>query len=81
MNERDHDQIITQAEVEHLTSASRTTLWRWCRKGIFPSPLRIGPRRIGWSRRAVEQFLAARPAVYQAADEAAGAPLAAQAAE
>ncbi|HEV3115174.1 MAG TPA: AlpA family phage regulatory protein [Candidatus Binataceae bacterium] len=78
MNERDYDQMITQAEVEYLTSASRTTIWRWCRAGIFPSPVRIGVRRIGWSRRAVEQFLAARPAVYQAAGEpAAPAPLAA----
>lgn len=28
---------------------SRSTLWRWLKEGLIPSPVRIGPRAVRWS--------------------------------
>lgn len=28
---------------------SRSTLWRWLKDGLIPSPVRIGPRAVRWS--------------------------------
>jgi len=39
------------AEIRRFAGApSRTTLWRSCRQGRFPKPLKLGPNRRGWAR-------------------------------
>ena len=51
----EHEVRSTYALVSH------STLWRWCRIGIFPKPIRCGPRRIFWRRADVEAWAAALP--------------------
>ena len=40
---------------------SRTTLYRWVRSGQFPSPVKLGPKVIGWPCGTVIAWLASRP--------------------
>ena len=49
-------------EVLHLTSLSRSTLYRLIRSGDFPSPVRIGPRAVAWRERDIRRWLESRPA-------------------
>jgi prophage regulatory protein len=47
----DEDGFADLAETRRFAGApSRTTLWRWCRQGRFPKPLKLGPNRRGWRR-------------------------------
>ena len=41
MNE---DRLLTRAEVESITTLSRSSLYRKMRSGTFPEPIRIGDR-------------------------------------
>ena len=55
--------ILRRPEVERLVGVSRATLYKWLRSGVFPAPVRLGPRAVGWRRPDVERWLAERPAV------------------
>lgn len=55
--------ILRVHEVERLLGTSRTTIWRWVRSGIFPSPLQIGPNTIAWRTADIEDWLQSRPVV------------------
>ena len=39
---------------------ARATLYRWIADGIFPKPVKVGPRRNGWLRSDIETFVANR---------------------
>ena len=52
--------ILNKSEVTQITGVSPVTLWRWCRAGIFPKPVQLGPSggRMGWRRSDVEAWAA-----------------------
>lgn len=54
------DHFLDWPEVGRRTSLSRTTIWRLCRAGRFPSPVELSAGRVGWSARAVDAWIAAR---------------------
>ncbi len=39
---------------------NRMTLRRWVKKGAFPAPFRISPKRLAWRAPEVEKFLEER---------------------
>ena len=43
------------------TASKRSTLYGWIKKGLFPPPIRIGPRRVAWRETEVDAWIAARP--------------------
>ena len=47
-------------EVEAITSLSRSTIYRKVAAGTFPSQVPISVGRIGWERRAVDQWCEAQ---------------------
>ena len=49
--------ILRISDLTRLTSLSRTTIYRSIKAGIFPKPLKIGLRRIGWKSKDVFDFL------------------------
>ena len=53
--------MYRENDVMQLISVSRSTLWRWCRVGLFPKPIRLGPNSIRWKRAEVDTWLDARP--------------------
>ena len=53
-------QLLTPKEVRTLLSLSKTTLWRLCRDGMFPKPVRISSRRTAFVAEEVERWMRAR---------------------
>jgi excisionase family DNA binding protein len=41
-----------------LVGVSEDTLRRWVRRGLFPAPIRIGPRTVRFRRGDVKDFIA-----------------------
>lgn len=54
-------EVLRRKEVERITSVSRSTLYAWCRRGLFPRPIQLGPRAVGWRAEEVHAWLAQRP--------------------
>jgi prophage regulatory protein len=52
--------FLTPKEVRELVSLSRTTLWRLCRAGVFPKPVRISAGRVAFVQQQVEDWMRAR---------------------
>ncbi|RZD21563.1 AlpA family phage regulatory protein [Pseudoalteromonas sp. MEBiC 03485] len=46
--------------VRDYVPASKSTIWRWCRSGVFPKPVQLGPRAIGWRYEDVQEWLDSR---------------------
>ncbi len=40
--------ILREHDICERLKVSRSTLWRWRRKGNFPRPIRLGENTIGW---------------------------------
>jgi prophage regulatory protein len=53
-------QLLTPKEVRTLLSLSKTTLWRMCRDGTFPKPLKISSRRTAFVAEEIERWMKAR---------------------
>ena len=60
--------ILNIKEVMDLTSLSEATLRRWIGAQKFPSPLRLGERRVGWPEDAVSYWLQTRIGAEQCRD-------------
>ncbi len=58
--------ILSYPEVAVLLNISQESLYRWQRTGLFPKPTKYGPRRVGWPREVVEQWLADKRAALSA---------------
>jgi prophage regulatory protein len=56
------DRIISGREVHEMVSYSLMQIWRLERDGRFPKRIRLGPGRIGWSLREIQDWIAARKA-------------------
>ena len=51
--------IVRVPEVLRITGMSRTTLWRRCRDGGFPQPVKLpGSAIVGWRVGAIRSWLA-----------------------
>lgn len=50
--------LYSRKQVIAITSMSAPTLWRRCKDGSFPSPVKIGPNRIAWHAEDVKAWLA-----------------------
>lgn len=53
--------ILRKRQVENLTGRSYSSLRRDMAAGLFPRPLQLGPRSIGWRASEIESWLEARP--------------------
>ena len=51
------NQMLSRREVERLTGLSRSTLYRHMRAGLFPEPLKVGPRAVRWPAAEVTDWL------------------------
>ncbi len=53
--------ILRTPEVTRLTGLSRTTLWRFERRGTFPRRIRLGANSVGWLEDEVRDWVNSRP--------------------
>ena len=49
--------ILRIHEVCERIGVKRTTIWKWCKAGIFPAPVQLGPRAVGWRVKAVDDWV------------------------
>jgi prophage regulatory protein len=52
--------ILRRRQVEELTGLARSTLYDQIKKGLFPSPVRIGSRAVGWRYREIKAWIDSR---------------------
>ena len=55
--------ILRRPEVEARTGLSRSTIYLKIAQGIFPKPISLGPRAVGWLATEVEAWLQRQVAV------------------
>jgi prophage regulatory protein len=58
--EEDVDRIIDLKEVMRLVVYKRSSIYRMIEDGSFPKQIKLGPRRVGWSLKAVKEWQEAR---------------------
>ena len=64
--------LLTEREVCSMLHVSRVALLTWRRRGLFPSPLKVGlGRAIRWRPEDVERWITTRPRGSGAPPEAA----------
>jgi prophage regulatory protein len=51
------NKIISINEFCQLSGKSRTTVWRWTKKGILPKPIKLGPNSVGFLQADIEVWL------------------------
>lgn len=52
--------ILRRPEVEARTGLSRSTLYDWMKKGLFPLPVKLGSRLVGWKDTDVQAWIDAQ---------------------
>lgn len=58
------ERLLDLGEVRKLIPVSRTSVWKWRRAGVFPSPVRLpGSRRVAWRASEISKWIAERPAL------------------
>ena len=53
--------LLRRTEVERYCQIGRSTIYRLMRAGLFPEPIRIGPRAVRWPEHELAAWLAQRP--------------------
>lgn len=49
---------VRQAQlIPGIIPVSSPTLWRWCKAGHFPKPVKLGPRVTAWDVAAVRAWI------------------------
>ena len=53
--------LLRRVEVERFCQIGRSTIYRLMREGLFPVPIRVGPRAVRWPQNELTAWLAGRP--------------------
>ena len=61
MTPSEPDRLLRRDEVEARCGYSRTSIYRLMRAGLFPLPLRVGPRAVRWPESEIEHWISERP--------------------
>ena len=56
-----HKRLLRRKEVERYCQIGRSTIYRLMRLGLFPVPIRVGPRAVRWPEHELTAWLARRP--------------------
>jgi len=54
--------ILRRREVEKLTGLARSTIYQYVKAGVFPAPVRLGARAVGWRYADVLDWINTREA-------------------
>ena len=53
-----YDRVLSTDEVACIMGKSKKTLWRlWKKQNVFPKPILISGRAIGWRKSTIDNFL------------------------
>ena len=56
-----HERLLRRVDVERYCQIGRSTIYRLMREGLFPIPIRVGPRAVRWPEHELAAWLAERP--------------------
>ena len=56
------NRLLRRKEVEQMVGLSRASIYRLADIGVFPHPVRVGPRAVRWRLGDIERWIAERPA-------------------
>ena len=54
------ERILRRPDVEARTGLSRSTIYAMMAEDMFPKPLRLGKRAVGWTETAISGWLESR---------------------
>ena len=54
------ERILRRPEVESRTGLSRSTIYAMMAEGLFPKPVRLGKRAVGWTDSTIDEWLESR---------------------
>lgn len=57
------ESLLRRPQVEELTGLSRSTLYDFIRRGIFPAPVRLGLRSVAWRESDVSAWIKSRKSI------------------
>lgn len=52
--------ILRRKEVQARTGLARSTIYLYIKEGLFPKPVALGPRAVGWIESEVSDWIAER---------------------
>ncbi len=52
--------FLRRRQVQTRTGLSRSTIYQYIKGGVFPKPVPLGPRAVGWLESEVSEWIAAR---------------------
>ena len=52
--------FLRRKQVEARTGLSRSTIYQYVKDGVFPKPVPLGPRAVGWLESDVSVWIAIR---------------------
>lgn len=55
------NRLLRRKEVEQMVSLSRASIYRLGDLGVFPRPVRVGPRAVRWRSEDIERWILERP--------------------
>jgi len=56
--ETSEEHLLGIQQVLQRVPVSRSTIYDWIARGLFPAPFKIGPRRVAWTPRMVSEWIA-----------------------
>lgn len=63
--------ILRLADVEARCAVNRRTLYYWMERGMFPRPIQLVPRTVGWLDSDIEAWIAEKAAASRRSQNAA----------
>jgi len=49
--------ILRRKQVQIRTGLARSTIYQYMKDGVFPKPIRLGPRAVGWIEGEVSAWI------------------------
>lgn len=60
MQPQKQEKILRLAEVINRTGLSRSSIYSYIKKKLFPSPVKIGERSVGWPESRIDDWVQSR---------------------
>lgn len=57
MSHTNFDTILRLPEVKSRTGLSRSSIYIYIKKGLFPAPMKLGLRSVGWFESEIQNWI------------------------